>query len=919
MSRKRHLIYLTGLLCLWYAIVCSSYSNAQSTWSHIYGQPGAYYQVYSAEQTSDGGFIAAGEIYNFSTEKGGMWIVKSDSSGNIIWQKTYHLSGYESVQSIHQTSDGGYIAAGYVTALASMDILILKLDSSGNIIWQKIYGGSFEDSANSVQQTSDGGYIVAGSISSFGINNQDIWILKLDASGDVTWQKIFEISTEFNNGYSVQQTSDGGYVVAGTAYFFGTGTFAGLIIKLDSSGSLIWQKRYGYFYNSSEYAQSIQQTSDGGYIVAGNAEYDYGGTFLWIMKLDASGNESWQKIYNGSDNDWLVSIQQTSDGGYIVAEYAYNSSAGDLDYGILKLDASGDIVWQKTYGGSSNEDPHSIQQTSDGGYIMAGYTSSFGVGTDFWILKLDASGNITWQKAYGGSNTEIAYSIQQTGDGGYIVAGITDSFNNVTLDILVIKLDSNGAITWQKTYGSSTMEEYAKYIQQTSDGGYIIGGIVHSYEPSNIQDFWILKLDESGNSIWQKTYGGSASDEFSSIKQTTDSGFIVAGYTASFGFNTQVGWLLKLNPYGTMNSSCDFIKDTAITPVDSAVSSTDTNAIVGSGSTTSSSGGILFVDINVTDFLLCAAEIFLKPYNNEKPVVIDSGSSTINGIIEPDEIIELQGTLENTGSTSATAVTGSLTSADPITILTANASYPDIFSLEHETCTACYSISAPLSSRPATHWDFTVTENVSAVNFSPRPFSYSYHVGASFSDVPPSYLFYPFIEKILHAGVTSGCTSTLYCPANKVKRDQMAKFICNSMQASQPGVCSNDGCYGFFNDVPYDNVFCPYIEQLYAFGIISGCQSYPLLFCPELNVQRQSIAKLVCLSMQSIDPGSCVTEDCTGIFTDVPASNPFCSFIEALYNAGIVSGCGANTYCPASEVTRGQMSKFLVNAFSLGL
>ncbi len=311
---------------------------------------------------------------------------------------------------------------------------------------------------------------------------------------------------------------------------------------------------------------------------------------------------------------------------------------------------------------------------------------------------------------------------------------------------------------------------------------------------------------------------------------------------------------------------------------------------------------------------------FLQPYLNQKPVVMDTYSPTANGIIEPDEHVGLVGTLENIGGANATNVTGTLSTSDPINIPNPNANYPDISSGQHEECTNCYSVIAP-SPRPATHWDFTVQEDVHASSFGPWSYSYTYHVGNSFTDVPPSNLFYSFIETILHSNVTSGCTNTQYCPLNNVARQAMAKFICLAMENSSPGSCTISSCTSIFTDVPPSNPFCPFIEELYNLGIVSGCNTNPLMYCPNNYTNRQAMAKFICLAMEAAHPGSCPTASCTNTFGDVPSSNPFCTYIEALYFAGIVNGCSTNPllYCPANIVNRQQMAKFIVNAFGFTL
>ncbi|MHA2612326.1 MAG: InlB B-repeat-containing protein, partial [bacterium JZ-2024 1] len=366
-------------------------------------------------------------------------------------------------------------------------------------VWARTYWGARRDVARSIQQTSDGGYIVAGYTRSVGAGSGDIWVLKLDADGNVLWQKTYG-GTDSDGASSIQQTSDGGYIVAGYTYSFGAGRYDIWVLKLDADGNVLWQKTYGGA-NWDE-AYSIQQTSDGGYIVAGDtwsfvAAWNDVSDF-WVLKLDENGNVVWQKTYGGVKEDRAYSIQQTSDGGYIVAGETYSFGAGDWDIWVLKLNANGDVVWQRTYGWARLDWARSIQQTSDGGYIVAGMTDSFGAGSwDIWVLKLDANGNVLWQKTYGGANWDEAYSIQQTSDGGYIVAGKTYSFGAGYTDIWVLKLDADGNVLWQKTYGGE-YNEGAYSIQQTSDGGYIVAGDTKSFGAAE-ENFWVLKLDANGN------------------------------------------------------------------------------------------------------------------------------------------------------------------------------------------------------------------------------------------------------------------------------------------------------------------------------------------------------------------------------------------------------------------------------------
>jgi hypothetical protein len=352
----------------------------------------------------------------------------------IEWQKCLGGSDIDYANSIQQTSGGGYIGAGYTNSTdggmagnhGDADAWVVKLNASGDIVWQKCLGGSNNDSANSIQQTSDGGYIVAGStqstdgdVTGFHLGNYgspDVWVVKLNASGNIEWQKCLGGSGQ-EYADSIQQTSDGGYIVAGYTQstdgdvdgFHGGDSTDAWVVKLNSSGDILWQKCLGGSY--ADYARSIQQTSDGGYIVAGetgSTDGDvvghHGAWDAWVVKLNASGGIEWQKCLGDSGGDAASSIQQMSDGGYIVAG-STQSTDGDGHYGswdvwVFKLNASGDIEWQRHLGGSNVDFANSIQQTSDGGYIVAGGTSStdgdvdgfHGGDYDAWVVKLSPGG-----------------------------------------------------------------------------------------------------------------------------------------------------------------------------------------------------------------------------------------------------------------------------------------------------------------------------------------------------------------------------------------------------------------------------------------------------------------------------------------------------------------------------------------------
>jgi len=366
---------------------------------------------------------------------------------------------------------------------------------------------------------------------------------------------------------SIQQNSDGGYIVLGSTNSFGFAHGSALwILKLSSVGDVEWQKIYGAS-SSTHQAHSIQQTMDGGYIVAGETRTWGTSSNIWVLKLSSEGDFEWQKTYGGNDTDGASSIQQTYEGGYIVAGETRSWGAGS-DIWVLKLSPAGDVEWQKTYGGDADDSAYYVQQTMDGAYIVVGNTNSFGAGSiDFWVLKLSSTGDVEWQKTYGGSDSDEVHSVQQTMDGGYIVAG----------GINVLKLSSEGDIEWQHSYGTVS----ASSVKQTMDGGYIVTGTGGGGGEGMVSyaNFGILKLSFNGEIEWQKAYGGGFDDHASSIQQTSDEGYIFAGNTTSFGISRfdYNFWIFKLSSNGELGPSCDLIKSIDATIADANINSEDTN------------------------------------------------------------------------------------------------------------------------------------------------------------------------------------------------------------------------------------------------------------------------------------------------------------------------------------------------------
>lgn len=400
--------------------------------------------------------------------------------------------------------------------------------------WQKSYGGTAFDHLQSAAKTIDGGYILAGYSASIDgditSNNgeRDFWIVKIDSTGNMQWQKCYGGSAR-DEANSVKQTSDGGYIVAGFSYSTDgdlTGNYGGSdywVIKLNSSGNLEWQNNFGG--NSYDNATDIIQTFDGGYLSIGNSNSNngmvtgnHGSSDVWVIKLTPSGSLQWQKSFGGSFGENAYAVEQTATGDFIIAASASSLDGdvsinhGGVDFWLLKLTSNGVLIWEKSYGGSNSESPANLAITSDGGYILAGSTNSnngdisnaFG-NYDYWIVKTDSAGNLLWEKSLGGTYMERARSIKQTMDDGYIVCGFTHSMD-----------------------------------------GHITGN-------HGVSDIWLTKLDDLGNLQWQKCLGGSLIDIGSGIFELSNSEYLVTGSSESIDedITNNIGyydfWIAKLS------------------------------------------------------------------------------------------------------------------------------------------------------------------------------------------------------------------------------------------------------------------------------------------------------------------------------------------------------------------------------------
>jgi hypothetical protein len=389
-----------------------------------------------ASGENKGNAITWDKTFGGSSEDMGFSIIQTENGG-------YAIAGYAILP--REKKEDWRTKLGYIILEKSnrQDFWIIKLDENGNMEWDEVFGEEMTDVARSIIQTKDGGYAVVGSIWTKYVREQDFWLIKLSENGNKEWEKTFN-KDEHDIAYSIIQTKDEGYAIAGGTGKRFWGEVNCWVIKLDIKGNMEWDNNFGGIGWDEIY--SIIQTKDGSFIAAGSVwSKGAGRGDVYVAKLDRRGYLVWTKTFGGSDYDDARSIIQTDDGGYVIAGFTVSEDIGDRDVWVIKLDRNGNKVWDSTFGGTSEDWANSIIQTKDRGYVVAGWTSSMGAGkTDVWIIKLNKRGDLVWDRTFGGSENDEAHSIIQTNDGGYAVAGWTESKGAGNSDVWVIKLDENG-------------------------------------------------------------------------------------------------------------------------------------------------------------------------------------------------------------------------------------------------------------------------------------------------------------------------------------------------------------------------------------------------------------------------------------------------------------------------------------------
>jgi len=369
-------------------------------------------------------------------------------------------------------------------------------------------------------------------------------------------QIMFDNSYDFgamdsDEAFGLEVTPDGGYIMSGASWIDDNAWYDMVVIKTDAEGNKLWGKSYGVGSGNMEIAYDICAVDEGGYIMVGGTDGYGDPNDLWAIRIDEDGEQLWEGTYGDDNQEYGFDVMQTADGGFIFTGSSNSSGAGADDVYIVKTDADGNELWSKLYGTESADCGYSIDQTTDGGYIVAGTNNGY---QDLYLLRLDENGDLIWEKTYGEGPTDEAQAVKQTADGGFIVAGSTRSYGAGDYDVWLIKTDANGDMVWNNTYGG-TGKDRGWDVSINDDGTYFITGMTESYnQAEDDEGVYVIKTDNEGNTLWEQSYGTEQNDGGHAGFQTADGGYIASGYTYVAGQQYDF-YLIKMNQNGIVSTN----------------------------------------------------------------------------------------------------------------------------------------------------------------------------------------------------------------------------------------------------------------------------------------------------------------------------------------------------------------------------
>jgi len=559
--------------------------NREKVWDKFYG--GMHLETgHKSIKTKDGGFIILGQTYSYGSGSGDIWVLKISDSGTILWDKTYGNENLDIGTDICVSNDSGYMIVGttHSKKTNSLDAYVIKIDSVGNVIWNQVYGGLSADGLNSISKLNDEyGYMLFGYTKSYMLDenrkkkkgffgrilssvfkkeaSSESWLINIDEYGDRNWHTTYGGKKE-DIGKQINSFSDGSFLLSNETESFGAGGKDIWLIKIDRNGKIIWENTLGS--KKDEYAGSTKLISDKEILISGQKPLknklsfrslfsskskknkNKNGNFIsFITKLDQSGKIIWQKDDFEDEKNRVPYISNIKNNILIVGQKStkYN---GNGDAWVALLKENGDKIWENSFGGRGADGGNHSIGTSDGGYISVGYTNAYGNGkNDVWIIKTDFTGEREWSRVYGGKLDDYGWGITESIDGGYVIAGETFSFGRGQSDIYLLKIDSTGNMVWNTTFGGLA-EDVAYAVVNSDDGGFVVASQTKSYGKGG-SDGMIVKFNSDGIKEWHRLFGGKGLDYFKSITIDSIKGYVLAGGTRSFDNGDSQGWLLSVN------------------------------------------------------------------------------------------------------------------------------------------------------------------------------------------------------------------------------------------------------------------------------------------------------------------------------------------------------------------------------------
>jgi hypothetical protein len=366
------------------------------------------------------------------------------------------------------------------------------------ITFIKTQGGSRRDRGINLLQTDDGGYAIVGYTSSGDAHHEDVYLVRLNPHGEVLWSKTYGGEGK-DNGWDLLETEEGGFIIVGFTNSSSGGDMDIYLVRTDASGELLWERALGG--PQDEYGWSMAPTIDGGYVLGGQSDsFGEGEEDGYLIKVNAQGEEIWSQTYGGPKEDRLFSVDQSADSGFVLTGTTRSFGAGERDLYLIKTSSSGELTWMQVLGEDRDDVGHAVRQTADYGYVVTGYTRSFGAASyDTWLIKTDESGNVEWENFFGGTGDDRTIYGEQTTDGGYILTGYTKSFEALSWDVFLVRADASGEIIWYQTFGGVD-EDTGYTVRQTSDKGFILTGETYSFGEGG-GDMYIIKVNQEGKIV----------------------------------------------------------------------------------------------------------------------------------------------------------------------------------------------------------------------------------------------------------------------------------------------------------------------------------------------------------------------------------------------------------------------------------